>query len=78
MSPRLQRRCPGHCAHRASGPHLHRYVHKKKLLHRDLKLQNIFLDDRNQIKLGDFGIARVLQHTFECAQVSAPPHGAVG
>lgn len=51
------------------------YVHKKKLLHRDLKLQNIFLDKNNCIKLGDFGIARVLQHTFECAQtVTGTPY----
>ena len=51
------------------------YVHKKKLLHRDLKLQNIFLDKDNCIKLGDFGIARVLQHTFECAQtVTGTPY----
>ena len=44
------------------------YVHKKKVLHRDLKLQNIFLSSMSSVRLGDFGIARVLKHTFENAQ----------
>jgi len=34
---------------------------------RDLKVQNIFLNQRNQIKMGDFGIARRLEHTMEKA-----------
>jgi len=40
-----------------------KHCHDKKILHRDLKSQNIFLTKRGIIKLGDFGIARVLSNT---------------
>ena len=40
-----------------------KHVHDRKILHRDLKSQNIFLTDKGMIKLGDFGIARVLSET---------------
>lgn len=44
------------------------YIHKRRVLHRDLKSQNVFLTSNNLVRLGDFGIARVLEHTFECAK----------
>jgi serine/threonine protein kinase len=43
------------------------YCHKKRVLHRDIKSQNIFLTDEGVIKVGDFGISRVLQNTCDCA-----------
>lgn len=37
------------------------HVHDQRVLHRDLKTQNVFLMQTGQIKLGDFGIAKVLE-----------------
>lgn len=34
------------------------YIHSKGIVHRDLKLENIFLDRKNNAKLGDFGFTR--------------------
>eukprot|EP00039_Didymoeca_costata_P002695 m.61962 g.61962 ORF g.61962 m.61962 type:complete len:1230 (-) comp11469_c0_seq2:108-3797(-) len=47
-----------------------KHVHDRKILHRDLKTQNIFLTRRNMIKLGDFGIAKVLRRTGELAKTA--------
>lgn len=33
------------------------YCHSKKVIHRDLKLGNLFLTERMQLKIGDFGLA---------------------
>ena len=45
-----------------------KHVHDRKVIHRDLKGQNIFLTKTNMIKMGDFGIARVLKQTIEKAK----------
>ena len=39
------------------------YIHKKGLIHRDIKLQNLFIDDNLNIKIGDFNIS-VLKNVF--------------
>ncbi|NXN78342.1 NEK4 kinase, partial [Bombycilla garrulus] len=43
------------------------YLHEKRILHRDLKTQNIFLTRTNIIKVGDLGIARVLENQYDMA-----------
>uniref|UniRef100_A0A8C3CNV0 Serine/threonine-protein kinase Nek4 n=1 Tax=Cairina moschata TaxID=8855 RepID=A0A8C3CNV0_CAIMO len=43
------------------------YLHEKHILHRDLKTQNVFLTRTNIIKVGDLGIARVLENQYDMA-----------
>ena len=38
-----------------------KYMHAHKVIHRDLKLGNLFLNDKMQIKIGDFGLATKLE-----------------
>jgi len=38
-----------------------KYLHSKRIMHRDLKPQNIGFDVRNNIRLFDFGLAKQLQ-----------------
>ncbi|CAF1068990.1 unnamed protein product [Adineta steineri] len=51
-----------------------KHVHDRKVLHRDIKSQNIFLTSDGLAKLGDFGISKVLNTTCELArtQIGTP------
>jgi|TARA_B100000780_G_C21008475_1_gene403736 polo-like kinase 1 len=42
-----------------------KYLHSHRIIHRDLKLGNLFLNDKMQIKLGDFGLATKLDFDGE-------------
>ncbi|XP_063506969.1 serine/threonine-protein kinase Nek3 isoform X3 [Pongo pygmaeus] len=50
------------------------HIHKKRVLHRDIKSKNIFLTQNGKVKLGDFGSARVLSNpmAFACTYVGTP------
>ncbi|KAM4021585.1 serine/threonine-protein kinase Nek4 isoform 2-T2 [Anomaloglossus baeobatrachus] len=43
------------------------YLHNLHVMHRDLKTQNIFLTKSNIIKVGDLGIARILDSQYDMA-----------
>lgn len=41
------------------------YLHQERVIHRDLKLGNLFLSDKMEIKLGDFGLATTVEYDGE-------------
>jgi serine/threonine protein kinase len=42
-----------------------RHLHMNNIIHRDLKLSNLFLNDGNELKIGDFGLATKLDFDYE-------------
>lgn len=42
-----------------------KYIHSNKVIHRDLKLGNIFLSKNLELKVGDFGLATRLEFNDE-------------
>ena len=50
------------------------HIHQKKIIHRDIKALNLFLDAQNNIKIGDLGIARALNDgsIFAHSKVGTP------
>ncbi|CAL5428470.1 unnamed protein product [Camellia sinensis] len=48
------------------------YLHKRKIVHRDIKPSNLLMNSRNQVKIADFGVSRILSQTMD------PCNSAVG
>ncbi|XP_068206151.1 uncharacterized protein [Palaemon carinicauda] len=45
-----------------------KYIHDRRILHRDIKSQNVFLTDDGKVRLGDFGIAKIMNSTSDLAR----------
>ena len=38
------------------------YIHTRNIVHRDIKLDNILLDGKGNVKIGDFGVSRIVKN----------------
>lgn len=47
-----------------------KYMHDMHVLHRDLKSQNLFLTSSDRLRVGDFGISKVLDNTAAFARTA--------
>ncbi|KAK3120141.1 hypothetical protein QOZ80_9AG0682290 [Eleusine coracana subsp. coracana] len=53
------------------------YLHEQldtQIIHRDVKTSNVMLDSEYNARLGDFGLARWLEHTTVCGEEDAAHH----
>lgn len=45
-----------------------KYLHDNRILHRDIKAENIFMTKKNIVKVGDFGVSSILNTTEDRAK----------
>lgn len=49
-----------------------RDLHAKKILHRDIKTLNVFLDENYNVRIGDLGVAKTMTADFASTIVGTP------
>ena len=49
------------------------YIHDKKIVHRDIKTKNIFIQNDNTLRIGDFGIAKIFDQTQTINKIVGTP-----
>ncbi|XP_052837245.1 serine/threonine-protein kinase Nek8 isoform X1 [Drosophila gunungcola] len=50
------------------------YMHAENILHRDLKTANVFLNRRGIVKIGDFGISKIMNTKIHAQTVLGTPY----
>ena len=49
-------------------------VHRSKVIHRDLKLENVFMDDKLEPRIADFGLAKVVENSVDMTMAIGTPY----